>query len=44
MFGRIFPALRGDFAERIRTVSKEEQIVAINLMLKLDINICISSI
>lgn len=44
MFGHIFSALQVDFAEHIHTVSKQEQIVAINLMMKLDINICITSI
>lgn len=43
MFGHVFPALQIDFAEHIPAVSKQEQIVAINLMMKLDINACISS-
>lgn len=43
MFGHVFPALQIDFTEYIPAVSKQEQIVAINLMMKLDINVCISS-
>lgn len=43
MFGHVFPALQIDFTEYISAVLKQEQIVAINLMMKLDINVCISS-
>lgn len=44
MFGHVFAALEVDFAERIHTVSKQEQIVAINLLVKLGISICISRV
>jgi len=44
MFGHVSPALQIDSVQHILAVSKQEQIVAINLMMKLDINTCISSI